>query len=312
MAYKPGRSVEESESVFGICPIVGDEELLGGSIGVLYGHNIADSENPEHEKSGEKGGKPHGWGMLGGGRKPEETKEEAMVREFRYEGGQDTLAIHEIGNLWNSSEPEPLGKYIYKNLRTGKVRFQTFAWKKRPEPTPSRGETHIILNPFRLFDVEIDWYNSELRKFFLEVKRKAVAEDPNAEEQIRHFGIQQYIDTDQADKLGIVEKNEINGVAIFTLKHLELEYNYPTHEFGKKGYFYKTHMEYHLSYVPLILQLRDIRATKAQEMLGQFSSVNQTPRAIKIEERRAEKLTRKNKQEEERLAIRRTLLAEKQ
>jgi 8-oxo-dGTP pyrophosphatase MutT (NUDIX family) len=226
------RRVLRSETSFCIAPISDKELLLTSNPAILLVHNISDKEiakrdyekcvceNLERRWSGihpdQVEGKYAAFGMPGGGVEDFNNRESAARNEVKAETG---LSVLNIKYLFTE------GKTILRNSRTEKVLKQFFhEVGKRPSIKISSKRVEVIENPIHIFIVRVEWEETNLRKIFIKMRDKLLKDRELKKSDIKKHGISFFFDEishEEVESLGIEEVNEIDGMAIVPIKHIQ-------------------------------------------------------------------------------------------
>jgi len=189
------RGVPSSPTSFCIFPIRDAAFSPELNIWLVYNHADKGRKNPlaqllgfdpQQQGGGRKKGKPAAYGMPGGGLNPEwlETAEGAAVREGSNESGVKVIRARLI------PVPGEKNKALILNKKTGE--------RTRPEIMYADGQqVHIelmpneklLLNPMNYYLAEVDWFNSKVREFLLNLKNNLIAEGACTAEDIAREGI---------------------------------------------------------------------------------------------------------------------------
>lgn len=137
------------------------------------------------QRSGRKKGKPTAYGMPGGGLNPEwlETPEGTAIREGGSESGVRVIKVRLI------PIPGEKNKALILNKKTGElIRWTPYADSQQVHIELMPNEK-LLLNPMNYYLADVDWFNSKVREFLLNLKNDLIAEGSCSEENIAQFGI---------------------------------------------------------------------------------------------------------------------------
>ena len=188
------RGVPSSPTSFCIFPIRDAAFSPELNIWLVYNHADKGRKNPlaqllgfdpQQQGGGRKKGKPAAYGMPGGGQNPEwlETKEGAAIREGGNESGIGVIRAHLI------PIPGEKNKALILDKRTGDlIRWVPYTDEQQVH-IELRPQEKLLLNPMNYYLAEVDWFNSKVREFLLNLKNDLIAKGGCTTEDIARFGI---------------------------------------------------------------------------------------------------------------------------
>ena len=188
------RGQPSSPTSFCIFPI--RDEVFSPELNIFLIYNRADKgkKNPlaqllgfdvQQQKGGRKKGKPAAYGMPGGGLNPEwlETPEGAAIREGSNESGVRVVRARLI------PIPGEKNKALILDKKTGElIRWVPYADGQQVH-IELRSNEKLLLNPMNYYFSDVDWSNSKIREFLLNLKNNIIAEGACTGEDIAKFGI---------------------------------------------------------------------------------------------------------------------------
>src|SRR3989338_11294390 len=168
-------SFSTSFCIFTIRDVAFSPELM---ILLVYNH-------AESEKNKKRIGKPPGYGMPGGGLNPEwlESPEGAAMREGSNESGVKVVRARLI------PIPGEKNKALILDKKTGElIRWVPYADGQQVH-IELRSNEKLLLNPMNYYLADVDWFNSRVREFLLNLKNELIAKGGCTAEDIAQFGI---------------------------------------------------------------------------------------------------------------------------
>ena len=188
------RGQPSSPTSFCIFPIRDKEFSPELNIFLVYNHADKGRKNPlaqllgfdaQQQKGGKRKGKPAAYGMPGGGLNPEwlETTEKTAIREGGNESGIRVVRAHLI------PIPGEKNKALILDKRTSDlIRWVTYTDGQQVH-IELRSQEKLLLNPMNYYLTEVDWFNSKVKEFLLNLKNDLIAEGVCTEEAIAQQGL---------------------------------------------------------------------------------------------------------------------------